>query len=179
MNKWQVDPLASTVGFSVPHMMVSTVTGTFEEFSGELQGNIADLTKSKIHFEVVVPSIQTKNRDRDLHLCSEEFFDAENFPLMTFSSRAIYGDANGTYQMSGDLTVKTTTKRAIFCVTPEELSVFNASYNVEGEIKRKDFGLMWNRAIEAGGVMVGDVITIHMKIVVSKNEGITQQQQPE
>lgn len=170
MNKWKVDSIVSTVGFSVPHMMVSTVTGTFEKFSGELQGNIADLTKSKISFQVIVPSIQTKNRDRDLHLCSEDFFDAQTFPQMTFTSRTIYNDTNGRYQMSGDLTVKNTTKRAVFCISPQEVTVFGATYLVEGEIKRKDFGLMWNRAIEAGGVMVGDIIDIKMSIVVCKNE---------
>ena len=179
MNRWKVDRIASTVGFSVPHMMVSTVTGTFEEFSGELQGNIADLTKSKISFQVIVPSIQTKNRDRDLHLCSEDFFDAQIFPQMTFTSRSIYDDIDGKYQMSGDLTVKNTTKRAVFCITPKEVTIFGATYLVEGEIKRKDFGLMWNRAIEAGGVMVGDVIDIRMTIVVSKDEENIKQQQPE
>ena len=170
MNKWKVDPLASTVDFSVPHMMVSTVTGTFEEFSGELEGNIADLTKCKISFQVIVPSIQTKNRDRDLHLCSEDFFDAQTFPHMSFTSRSVYHDADGKYQMSGDLTVKNLTKRAVFCITPEEVTVFGATYLVEGEIKRKDFGLMWNRAIEAGGVMVGDVIDIKMTVVICKDE---------
>ncbi|WP_313236383.1 YceI family protein [Sporosarcina ureae] len=170
MNTWKVDPSASTVGFSVPHMMVSTVTGTFEKFSGELQGNIADLTKTKISFQVIVASIQTKNRDRDLHLCSVDFFNAETFPEMTFSSRAIYKDTDGRYQMSGDLTVKHTTKRAIFCITPQEVTVFGATYFVEGEIKRKDFGLMWNRAIEAGGVMVGEVINIKMSVVICKGE---------
>ena len=175
MNKWKVDPTKSTVGFSVPHMMVSTVTGIFEEFSGELQGNIADLTKSKISFAVIVSSISTKNKDRDLHLCSEDFFDTGNFSSMSFSSRAIYNDIDGRYQMSGDLTVKNTTKRAVFCITPKEVTVFGATYLVEGEIKRKDFGLMWNRAIEAGGVMVGDVITVKMTIVVSKNEGNTKE----
>ncbi|PID01218.1 hypothetical protein CSV67_15160 [Sporosarcina sp. P2] len=171
VNTWKVDPTASTVGFSVPHMMVSTVTGTFEEFSGELQGNIADLTKTKISFQVIVSSIETKNRDRDLHLCSVDFFDAETFPKMTFSSRTIYNDTDGRYQMSGDLTVKNTSKRAIFCITPQEVTVFGATYLVEGEIKRKDFGLMWNRAIEAGGVMVGDIINIKMYVVICKNEG--------
>ncbi|PIC69714.1 hypothetical protein CSV77_12140 [Sporosarcina sp. P16b] len=171
VNTWKVDPTASTVGFSVPHMMVSTVTGTFEEFSGELQGNIADLTKTKISFQVIVSSIETKNRDRDLHLCSVDFFDAETFPEMIFSSRTIYNDTDGRYQMSGDLTVKNTSKRAIFCITPQEVTVFGATYLVEGEIKRKDFGLMWNRAIEAGGVMVGDIINIKMSVVICKNEG--------
>lgn len=170
MNTWKVDPTTSTVGFSVPHMMVSTVTGTFEEFSGELQGNIADLTKTKISFQVIVSSIQTKNRDRDLHLCSADFFDAENFPKMIFSSRTIYNDTDGRYQMSGDLTVKNTTKRVLFCITPQEVTVFGATYFVEGEIKRKDFGLMWNRAIEAGGVMVGDIINIKMTVVICKEK---------
>ncbi|PIC86412.1 hypothetical protein CSV72_08655 [Sporosarcina sp. P20a] len=169
VNTWKVDPIASTVGFSVPHMMVTTVTGTFEEFSGELQGNIADLTKTKISFRVIVSSIQTKNRDRDLHLCSGDFFDAEIFPEMTFTSRAIYNDTDGIYQMSGDLTIKNTTKRAIFYITPQEVTVFGATYLVEGKIKRKNFGLMWNRAIEAGGVMVGDIIDINMSVVICKD----------
>ncbi|PID22121.1 hypothetical protein CSV61_04490 [Sporosarcina sp. P3] len=170
MNTWKVDPQASTVGFSVPHMMVSTVTGTFEKFSGELQGNIADLTKAKIDFRVIVSSIQTKNRDRDLHLCSGDFFDAETFPEMAFSSRTIYHDTDGRYQMLGDLTVKQTTKRAIFYIAPQEITVFGATYFVEGEIKRKEFGLMWNRAIEAGGVMVGEIIDIKMSVVICKDE---------
>ena len=179
MNKWKVDTKASTVGFSVPHMMVSTVTGTFEKFSGDLQGNIADLTKCKIGFQVDVSSIETKNRDRDLHLCSEDFFDAQRFPLMTFSSRSIYHDKDGKYQMSGDLTVKDMTKRAVFCITPQEVSIFGATYLVEGEIKRKDFGLVWNRAIEAGGVMVGDIIDVQLMIVIGKEDTTIKQQQPE
>ncbi|ARD48050.1 hypothetical protein SporoP37_07755 [Sporosarcina sp. P37] len=169
MNKWKVDSAASTVGFSVPHMMVSTVSGTFEKFSGELQGNITDLTKCSIEFQVCVSSIQTKNRDRDLHLCSEDFFDAQTFPQMTFSSRSIYADPDGSYRMTGSLTIKGTSKRALFCVTPQEVTVFGATFLVDGEIKRKDFGLLWNRAIEAGGVMVGDVIDITMKVAVCRN----------
>ncbi|AXI00325.1 polyisoprenoid-binding protein [Sporosarcina sp. PTS2304] len=168
MNKWKVDPTESTVEFSVPHMMVSKVTGTFGSFSGELQGNIADLTKCKIHFQVDVQSIHTQNKERDVHLCSADFFDAQTYPHMTFTSQSIYADNDGKYRMMGELTIKQTMKRVLFCITPVEVNVFGACYVAEGEINRKEFGLTWNRAIEAGGVMVGENIDIQMTIAVIK-----------
>ncbi|WP_194841557.1 YceI family protein [Sporosarcina obsidiansis] len=169
MNKWKVDPAKSTVGFSVVHMMVSSVTGTFEDFSGEIEGNLADLSKSFIQFQVNVGSIQTDNKERDLHLCSKDFFDAQTFPYMTFFSRSIYLDKEGIYRMTGDLTIKQITKKILFCITSLETSSSEARYEVEGTIKRKEFGLTWNRAIEAGGVMVGDTIDIKMTIIVNKS----------
>ncbi|MDV6378476.1 YceI family protein [Sporosarcina sp. GW1-11] len=170
MNKWKVDQSKSIVEFSVPHMMVSTVRGTFDNFSGELQGNIADLTRSTIHFKVAVLSIHTNNKERDQHLCSADFFNVQTFPHMTFSSRSIYLHEDGVYRMTGDLTIKQTMKNALFYITPLEVDMFGASYLVEGEVNRKEFGLAWNRAIEAGGVMVGENIDIKMIIAVSKAE---------
>lgn len=170
MNKWKIDNAASTVGFSVPHMMVSTVTGIFKEFSGEIQGNPKDLAKSSVQFQVSVASIETDNKDRDIHLSSKDFFDAETSPYMTFVSRSIYWmEQEKMYRMNGDLTVKQTTKKVMFCVTPMDSENFEVRYDVEAKIKRKEFGLTWNRAIEAGGVMVGDTINIQLTIAVKKN----------
>lgn len=168
MNIWIVDSTASTVGFSVPHMMVSSVKGKFEEFSGEIEGDALDLTKSSVQFQVAVRSIQTDNKERDVHLCSQDFFDAQSFPYMSFFSRSIYLDKDNMYRMAGDLTIKQTTKKQLFCVTPLEPETFDARYLAEGKIKRKEFGLTWNRAIEAGGVMVGDTIDIQLTIAVKK-----------
>lgn len=170
MNKWKVDSSASRIDFSVAHMMVSNVTGSFNEFSGELAGNIADLTKSSIHFQIAVRSITTDNKERDAHLCSSDFFDAENFPVMTYTSRTIYPHRNGTYQMTGTLTIKDVQQNVRFIITPESVTVFGASYRAEGIINRKDFGLTWNRAIEAGGVMVGDKISIRLLAAVVRAE---------
>lgn len=172
MNHWKVDPTKSTVTFSVPHMMISKVHGTFKVFSGQLQGNIADLTKCAIQFQVTIHSIHTNNRERDVHLCSADFFDAQSFPLMTFTSRSIYADEEGIYHMTGELTIKETTKNILFCITPLEIDVFGACYLAKGEVKRKEFDLTWNRAIEAGGVMVGDTVDIEMKISVVKPEAL-------
>ncbi|WP_301108534.1 YceI family protein [Sporosarcina sp.] len=170
MNTSKINHATSTIGFSVPHMMVSTVTGIFKEFTGTVEGNPADLAKSSVQFQVSVASIDTDNRDRDIHLCSKDFFDTEAFPFMTFISRSIYWmEQEGMYRMNGDLTLKQTTKRVMFCVTPIDSENFEFRYEVVARIKRKEFGLTWNQAIEAGGVMVGETIDIQLKISVEMN----------
>ncbi|GKV65435.1 MULTISPECIES: YceI family protein [unclassified Sporosarcina] len=170
MSKWKIDSAASSVGFSVPHMMVSTVTGNFRDFSGNIEGDPADLSKSTVQFQVSVASIDTDNKERDIHLCSKDFFDAAAFPYMTFISRSIYWmEQEGMYRMNGDLTIKQTTKKVLFCVTPIDPGNFEACYEADAKLKRKEFDLTWNRAIEAGGVMVGDTIDIQLTIAVRKN----------
>lgn len=170
MNTSKINQADSTIGFSVPHMMVSNASGVFKEFSGEIEGDPADLAKSSIQFQVSVASIDTDNKDRDIHLCSKDFFDTETFPYMTFISRSIYWmEQEGTYQMNGDLTIKQTTRRVMFCVIPIDSKDFEFRFEVMAKIKRKEFGLTWNRAIEAGGVMVGDTIDIQLSVSVEMN----------
>ncbi|PIC65064.1 hypothetical protein CSV79_03795 [Sporosarcina sp. P13] len=108
--------------------------------------------------------MHTNNKERDQHLCSTDFFDAQTFPHMTFSSQSIYTHEDSIYRMTGDLTIKQTTKKALFYITPLEVGAFSASYLAEGVINRKEYGLTWNHAIEAGGVMVGE--NIHVKMIV-------------
>ncbi|KMY43997.1 hypothetical protein AC622_06810 [Bacillus sp. FJAT-27916] len=169
MAKYTVDNSHSHIGFQVKHMMVSKVKGSFEEYTAEVEAaDLADLTTAKIGFTIDVASINTKSDDRDNHLKSPDFFDAEKYETIKFHSTSITG-AGSDYEVTGDLTIKDVTKPVTFDVTyngkgtnPWGVEV----YGFEGEttINREDFGLTWNAALETGGVLVGKDIKINLEL---------------
>lgn len=169
MATWKVDASHTNVGFSVKHMMVSKVRGRFTRIDGTIEGNPKELTDAKIHFTVDVNSIHTNSDDRDNHLRSADFFDADQYPEMTFVSTNIEKTDQDEYALTGDLTIKGITKPVTFEVEYEgsevnpwgvELVAFEAN----GKISRKEFGLTWNQALETGGVLVGDDIKITIEL---------------
>lgn len=162
---WNVDASHTGVGFSVKHMMVSKVRGRFTGVEGNVVGNPEDLTTAKIDFKIDTTTIHTNSEDRDNHLRSADFFDTETFPTITFVSTDIVKTKNNEYDITGDMTIKDVTKKITFEAEYEGAGknpwgVDVAAFEVEGKISRKEFGLTWNQALEAGGVLVGDDIKI-------------------
>lgn len=174
-TKWVLDAVHSSVDFSVKHMMIANVKGTFNSFDALIEADPTDLTTAKIEFTVHTASVNTRNNDRDTHLRSADFFDVENYPNMTFKATDITKTDDGEYDVSGDLTIRGTTKAQNFTVTYEGSGKDpwgneKAGFSVKGSINRSDYGLTWNAALETGGVLVGDKIKISLDVQAAKGE---------
>ncbi|MBM7691270.1 polyisoprenoid-binding protein YceI [Peribacillus deserti] len=172
-TKWALDPTHSSVDFSVKHMMFAKVNGSFNKFDAVIEADPADLTSADIEFTIDAASIDTRNDDRDVHLRSADFFDTENYPSITFKSNEITKTSENEYSVAGVLTVHGVTRPETFTVTFEGQGKDpwgneKAGFSVEGKIKRSDFGLTWNAALETGGVLVGDQINISLQIQAAK-----------
>lgn len=172
MVAWKVDASHTNVGFSVKHMMVSKVRGRFTGVEGAIDGNPEDLTDAKISFKIDAATIHTNSDDRDNHLRSEDFFDVEKYPEITFTSTEIVKTDDGEYDVTGDMTIKDVTKKVTFEAEftgsgKNPWGVDVVAFEVEGKISRKEFGLTWNQALETGGVLVGDDIKIDIELQVN------------
>ena len=165
---WQIDPSHSAAQFSVKHMMVSTVRGDFQKLSGTVALDDKDLKKSVVNVEIDVDSIDTREPKRDGHLRSPDFFDAAKFPKITFKSTRVEQAGVGKYSVTGDLTMHGQTHPVTLTVdgpSAPAKSPFGTTVrgvSATGKLSRKAWGLVWNKAIEAGGVMVGDEITLQI-----------------
>ncbi|MBC7863059.1 MAG: YceI family protein [Bacteroidia bacterium] len=175
-TKWNVDASHSKLGFSVTHMMVSETEGKFKIYEGKVSSATeTDFTNATIEFSVDVNSINTDDEKRDGHLKSDDFFNAEKFPKMTFKSTSMKaGKVKGTYVLEGNLTIRDVTKKVSLTVTTSGKSVKDPygmtrmGFKVNGSISRKDFGLKWNAILEAGGVAVSEMVKIDCNIEVTK-----------
>ncbi|WP_211324055.1 YceI family protein [Echinicola strongylocentroti] len=171
--KWTIDPTHSEINFKVKHLVISTVTGKFKEFEGAAEVPADDFSGSKIAFSANTDSIDTNQSDRDAHLKSEDFFDAEKFPKLSFSN-GVLSNEGGNYTLKGDLTIKDITKSIELDVdfggvAEDPYGNTKAGFDLEGKISRKEFGLTWDAVTEAGNVMVGDPIRILASIQLVKN----------
>jgi len=175
-TKWAVDPTHSKIGFKVKHLMISNVTGSFREFEGEVSTVGNDFSKSVIALSLNTASIDTEIADRDAHLKSGDFFDVENFPKITFSGSGLKDLGDDLYELTGDLTIKGITNPTTLSVefggiNSDPWGNVKAGFAVTGKIKRKDWGLTWNAALETGGVLVGEEVKINCDIqLVKKGE---------
>ena len=165
METWTIDHAHSEVGFSVKHLLVSTVRGRFGTFEGSLSASNAELSDAKIVFSADVASITTNNAMRDGHLQAPDFFDGANFPKITFVSKSFVNTGDKTYKMTGDFTMKGVTKEITLDVVAngmaKDMQGKNVgSFDVSGTIKRSDYGVSWNQALETGGVAVSDDVTL-------------------
>lgn len=163
-TKWAVDPTHSELQFKVKHLMISTVTGSFKNFNANLETQGDDFSTAKISFDGEVNSVNTNNTDRDNHLKSPDFFDVEKFPKMTFTSTGVEKDGDD-FVVTGDLTIRDVTKsiklNAEFGgIITDPWGNVKAGFNLNSKINRTDFGLTWNAALEAGGVMVSNDVKI-------------------
>ncbi|GAA0420247.1 YceI family protein [Virgibacillus salarius] len=171
---WNIDTVHSEIGFSVKHMMISKAKGSFNNFNAVFEADVDDLTGSKLEVTIDVGSIDTRNKDRDDHLRSADFFDVENHPNITFVATDIHKKSGNNYEITGDLAIRGTKKLVTLNVVMEGQSKDPMSGNIvagfsgETTINRKDFGLTWNAALETGGVLVGEDVKIHFEIEAHK-----------
>ena len=167
---WNIDPVHSVAEFKVKHMMISNVKGQFPKVSGKLTLDESDQTKSKIEVSIETGSIETRDAQRDGHLKSPDFFHVEKFPAMSFKSSGIKIVRNGELSVEGDLTIRDTTRKVLFTVegpTPPAKDPWGntrVAVSATTKINRKDFGLTWNAALETGGILVGDEVTITLDV---------------
>jgi polyisoprenoid-binding protein YceI len=162
---WQIDPAHTNVSFSVKHLMITTVRGRFADVRGSIRLDDSDLTRSFVDVEVGTASIDTRADQRDTHLRSADFFDVEKYPAMKFRSRRVEKVGDDRYRVIGDLTIRDVTREVALDVTDEgrgrdPWGGTRASFSATTTIDRRDFGLNWNQALEAGGVLVGNDIKI-------------------
>lgn len=164
---WVLDPTHSEVTFKVKHMMISNVKGEFKEVSANIDGE--DFETSKITATLNAGSIFTNNDDRDNHLKSADFFDAENFPTLSFEGTAFDKVDDDEYKLTGLLTIKDVIKEVTFDVEfggigKDPWGNEKAGFSLSGKINRKDWGLNWNAALEAGGVLVSEEVKIQAEV---------------
>jgi polyisoprenoid-binding protein YceI len=172
-SKWAVDVTHSSIDFSVKHMMIASVRGTFHKFDADIEADPEDLTSANIRFSIDVSSIDTRNGDRDAHLRSADFFDVEQFPNIAFQSKQIIKKGDGEYEVTGDLTLHGVTRSETFSVTFEghgkdPWGNERAGFSGQGQIKRSDYGLTYNAVLETGGVLIGDQVKISIQIEAIK-----------
>ena len=161
---WEVDKSHSAVKFGVTHLVISTVEGNFKDFDAKLSTK-ADGSLDKIEADIKTSSVNTDNQQRDEHLKSDDFFSASKFPDMTFVSKSVKKKGNNQYAVSGDLTIKGVTKTVVLDAknngtVKDPWGNTKTGWTATGKINRYDFGLSWNKAIEAGGLTVGKEVTI-------------------
>lgn len=170
---WNIDPQHTQIEFSVRHMMISKVRGQFKSFEGTLDINTDNPAASSVAGTIDVASIDTREPQRDAHLRSADFFDAEKYPKLSFRSSRIEPAGKGHYKVVGDLTIKDVTREVVFDVTDEGRAQDpwgNQRWGVSAStrLNRKDFGLTWNVALETGGWLVGDDVTITAEVELVK-----------
>jgi len=172
-TKWGIDTTHSEVQFKVKHLVISTVTGSFKKFDGEVKSDGDDFDNAQVNFKIDVNSIDTNQADRDGHLKSEDFFAAAQYPTITFAQGTLKKVSGSDYKLVGNLTVRDITR-------PVELDVefggivkdpwgnIKAGFELTGKINRKEFGLTWSALTEAGGMVVGDDVKLHINIELAK-----------
>jgi polyisoprenoid-binding protein YceI len=170
VGTWQLDPAHTHVEFAVRHLMISTVKGRFADVQGTVRMDEANTGAGKVEVTIGVASIDTRQDERDAHLRSADFLDAARFPVITFRSRRIEGiPFEGNFHLVGDLTIRGITREVALDVSPggrvtDPSGNERAGFSARTKIDRTDFGLTWNQALEAGGVLVGDEVRISAEV---------------
>jgi polyisoprenoid-binding protein YceI len=173
-DTWQIDPAHTNVEFTVRHMMISNVKGQFQKTSGTVTTNGTDPASAKIDATIDASSVDTRVDKRDAHLKSPAFLDVDKFPTITFKSTKVEADGPGKWKVTGDLTLHGVTKPVVLEVEGTGVPINDPMGNTRAgasattKIKRSDYGLIWNQAIEGGGVMVGDEVAISIDVEAIK-----------
>ena len=165
---WQLDPTHSSVEFAIRHLMISTVRGRFGGVTGTVELDQNE-KPTKVDVTIDMTSVDTRQDQRDNHLRSADFFDVEKYPTMRFVSTRIEGDVKGEFKLIGNLTIKDQTREVTLDVTAEGVGNdpwgnYRAGFSAKGKVDRRDFGLTWNQALEAGGFVVGDEVKISIDL---------------
>lgn len=166
---WQIDTTHSSIGFTVRHMVVAKVHGRFAKFSGQLTLNGEALTAGLAQVEIDTASIDTGVEARDNHLRSPDFFDVARFPKLSFRSRRVEQVGQERYRVVGELTVRDVTREVVLETellgqVKDPFGVQRLAFSAQTRIDRREFGLTWNKAVEAGGVLVGDSVDISLDV---------------
>jgi polyisoprenoid-binding protein YceI len=168
-TKWILDRAHSNAKFTVEHLVISEVDGTFKSFNGNVTSAKPDFTDAAVDFTIDVNSIDTENEQRDGHLKGDDFFNAEKYPKMTFKSTSFKKKSGNKYELKGNLTIRDVTKPATFSVvyggtTKDGYGNTKAGFKATTSINRFDYGLKWNALTEAGGATVGKDVQIKMNL---------------
>lgn len=174
-GQWRFDPTHTRIGFSTRHAMVTKVRGAFNDFHGLITVDPEHPERSKVELTVKVASIDTRNADRDQHLRTNDFFDAPQFPEITFVSSRVDQVDEGHFIVSGDVTIRGVTKEIsipidFIGVERDPMGNLRAGFEGSRRIDRQDFGLKWNTALDSGGVLVSDKITLEFEVSAIKSE---------
>lgn len=172
---WAIDEAHSEIHFKVKHMMVSTVTGSFDDFEGSVKSEEDSFEGSEIQFSAKTASINTRNADRDNHLKSDDFFNAETYPELQFASSSMEKVSEDEYVVRGELTIRDVTKEVTLNVVHEGTAIDpygqnKAGFEITGKINRKDFNLKWSAVTEAGSVVVSDEVRLALNVQLVENK---------
>lgn len=174
-TKWVLDPTHSEIGFKIKHLMITNVSGNFNKFEVKAETNGDDFSNARVSADIEVESINTNNAQRDAHLKAADFFEVEKHPLITFRSTKIQKLDQETYTLTGDLTIKQTTRPVKLAlefggVSKDLYGNYKAGFSISGKINRHDFGVSYNAVLETGGVALGEEIKINGEIQLVKQE---------
>ena len=172
--RWNVDPEHSTIEFRVAHMMVSKTTGKFMDYTGFIDMDAEARTVKAIEATIKTGSVNTHHEKRDAHLRNVDFFDVEQYPVMTFKMKSYKKTAEG-YTAQGDLTLRGVTKEITLTglyngAAKDPWGYTRAGFSAEGKLNRKDFGMIWNKTMDSGGLIVGDEVQIRLDIECIKEK---------
>lgn len=170
---WKIDPTHSEVQFKVKHLVISTVTGSFGSYDGKIEVEGDDFKNANATFTADIDSISTNNEDRDQHLKSDDFFNAEEYPQLKFESTNFENVSDGQYKVTGNMTIRDVTKEIELDVVHggtvgDPYGNTKAGFEVSGAINRKEFGLTWDAVTEAGNVVVGDEVKLQLNVQLIK-----------
>lgn len=173
MATYKIDAAHSEINFKVKHLMITNVTGNFTQFDATMEAAADDFSDAKISFEADVNSINTNNEQRDGHLKSDDFFNAEQFPKLTFVSSGLQKKSDSEYALTGDLTIRNITKTVTLDVEfggtmTDTWGQQKAGFEINGKINRKDFDLKWTATTEAGGIVVSDEVKLQLAVQMIK-----------
>lgn len=172
-TKWVLDPSHSQISFSVRHLVVTTLSGKFDQFEGGLATTKDDFSDAVIEFSADIASINTGNTDRDNHLKSDDFFNAEQFPKLVFKSSSFLKTGENEFKLNGEITLRDVAQPITLSVEFGGIMVdpwgnTKAGFEINGKIKRKEFGLKWDAITEAGGAVVSDEVKLNLHVQLVK-----------
>ena len=175
-STWNIDPVHTIAEFKVKHMMITNVKGEFTPVTGVLTLDESDVTKSRAEASVEAASINTREADRDTHLKSADFLDVEKFPKLSFTSTSVKRTGDDELAVEGELTIRGVSRKVVFAVEgpsapgKDPWGNTRIGFSAKTKINRKDFGLTWNSALETGGILVGDEVSITLDVEAIKGE---------
>ncbi|MEO8416303.1 MAG: YceI family protein [Ginsengibacter sp.] len=175
MATWLIDPAHSEVHFKIRHLVISTITGSFKKFEGSVESEKDDFSDAKIQFSAEVASVETNNDQRDGHLKSGDFFDAEKYPKISFVSTGVEKKSGDEYILKGNLTMRDVTNPVELKVeyggtTQDSYGQTKAGFEITGKVNRQEYGLTWSGVTEAGGIIVSDDVKLVMSIQIVKQQ---------